>query len=257
MLPEQSSGPAGILTGADLQRSKSPSQSGTVGLQAQEETSLVPAANVRHPIAGGLEFTRPTGSPITDLRERCLEAFFHYFNPAHPFLPPKTYLLEILKTRSLRHLEAAMRYVGSCYVKTAPTDYIAQETLHLLFNNDCPRDGFTVQAMLLMVIGLDGHSELKKAVEILTQAQDLALEIGMHQREYAVIHGEGLAIMEESWRRTWWELYIVDGMIAGVHQQSSFRLNEIMSNVLLPCEEQEYLSNVSCPVPAPSILLIC
>jgi hypothetical protein len=59
------------------------------------------------------------------------------------------------------------------------------------------------------------------------------------------MHGEGLAVLEESWRRTWWEMYVLDGMIAGVHERSSFRLNEMPFEVLLPCEEHEFVSGVS------------
>jgi hypothetical protein len=188
-------------------------------------------------------------SPATDLKNRCLEAFFHFFSLAHPFVLPKLYLAQMLRIKPLSHLEAAMRYVGGHYIKAAPTELFAQEAAQLLSRHDCVRDGFTVQAMLLLAIGLDGNTEFDRANEMLKQAQDLALEIGMNHRAFAVMHGEGLAVLEESWRRTWWELYVVDGMIAGVHDRSSFRLNDIPIEVLLPCEEQEYISGVSCLIP--------
>lgn len=184
-------------------------------------------------------------TPAIDLKNRCLEAFFHFFTSAHPFLLPKPYLIQMLRVKPLSHLEAAMRYVGSFYVKAASTDYTAQEVTQLLSRNDCVRDGFTVQALLLFAIGLDGNTEFDRAYEVLKQAQDLALDLGMNHRGYAVMHGEGLAVLEESWRRTWWELYVVDGMIAGVHERTSFRMNEMPFEVLLPCEEQEFVSGVS------------
>jgi hypothetical protein len=184
-------------------------------------------------------------APLAAVKERCVEAYFFYFNAAHPFLPPKPYLLQLLRTRPLARLEAAIRYVGSNFVKDAPTDYIFTEAETLCLSKDVPRDAFTVQALLLLAIGLDGNCELKRASEVLVQAQDMALELGMQMREFAVLNGEGSSVMEECWRRTWWELYVIDGMIAGVHQSTSFRLNEIPSNVLLPCEEHEYISGVS------------
>ncbi|SPO01650.1 related to Zn(II)2Cys6 transcriptional activator [Cephalotrichum gorgonifer] len=140
------------------------------------------------------------------------------------------------------HLLAAIRYLGSFYVQSAPTSLLAEEAIHQLSAPLCPRDGFTVQANLLMVIGLDGSSELKRASAFLTQAEEIALEIGMNQREFASLNGEGLPVLEESWRRTWWELFVVDGMIAGMHQQSSFWLNQVSSTVLLPCDEHEYMT---------------
>ena len=188
-----------------------------------------------------------------ELRERCLEAFFHYFYPAHPFVFPRTHLLNLMRKGSLTRLELAMKYVGSYYVKGAPTDRLAWEATQHLSSNDCVKDGFTVQALILVSIALDGNSELKRAAEIMVQAQDLAIELGMHHRDYAAMHGEGIPAMEESWRRTWWELYVVDGMVAGVHQSSSFRLNQITADVLLPCEEQEYLSGVGYSAPIPFV----
>lgn len=181
---------------------------------------------------------------VANVKERCLEAFFYYAHPAHPFLLPRAYLLDLFKTRPLPHLEAAMRYLGSFYVPSAPRSLLAEEALHLLSAPSCPRDGFAVQANMLVAIGLDGNAERKRALAFLTQAGDIALEIGMHRREFPSLNGQGLPVREESWRRTWWELFVLDGMFAGVHQQSPFRLNEVGSTVLLPCEERDYAGGV-------------
>jgi hypothetical protein len=99
--------------------------------------------------------------------------------------------------------------------------------------------------MLILAIGLDGYTYQEKALQILLDAQDLAVEIGMNKREFAILNGNGSEFLEESWRRTWWELYIVDGMVAGVHQRSTFRMKEMPADVLLPCEEKEFQSGVS------------
>jgi hypothetical protein len=99
--------------------------------------------------------------------------------------------------------------------------------------------------MLILTIGLDGYRYQEKALQILVDAQELALEFGMNKREFAFINGNGSELLEESWRRTWWEMYIVDGMIAGVHQKSTFPMKDIPADVGLPCEERDYVSGVS------------
>jgi hypothetical protein len=180
-----------------------------------------------------------------DLRERCIEAFFYHFYPAHPFLLPRANFMALRKETTLECLEAAMRYVGSFYVEQAPTIALGLEAERLAYRMDTPKDGFRVQALLILAIGLDGYTYQEKALQILTDAQNLALELEMNKRDFAVINGNRSSSVEESWRRTWWELYVVDGMIAGVHQKSSFRLNEIHADVALPCEEKEYISGVS------------
>ncbi|RDL37212.1 Zn2 DNA-binding protein [Venustampulla echinocandica] len=177
-----------------------------------------------------------------DLRERCIEAFFYHFHPAHPFVLPRAQFMALRKEKPLDHLLAAMRYVGSFYTSGAPTTALGLEAERSIYQADCPRDGYRVQAMLILAIGLDGYTYQEKALQILVDAQDLALELGMNKREFALLSNSGSDVLEESWRRTWWELYIVDGMIAGVHQKSSFRLKDMPADVLLPCEEREYAS---------------
>lgn len=182
--------------------------------------------------------------PGLDLRERCIEAFFYHFYPAHPFILPRDTFFRLRKERPLDHLEAAVRYVGSFYVPQAPTVALGLEAERTVYSADCPKDGFRVQALLILTIGLDGYTYQEKALQILVDAQDLALEFGMNKREFAFINGNGSAMLEESWRRTWWEMYIVDGMIAGVHQKSTFRMKEMPADVGLPCEERDYASGV-------------
>ena len=180
-----------------------------------------------------------------DLRERCIEAFYYHFYPAHPFLLPRANFMSLRKERPLECLEAAIRYVGSFYVEQAPTIELGTEAERLAYHMDTPKDGFRIQALLILAIGLDGYTYQEKALQILIDAQNLALELGINKRDFASINGNRSSILEESWRRTWWELYVIDGMIAGVHQRSSFRLNEIHADVALPCEEKEYTSGVS------------
>jgi len=138
-----------------------------------------------------------------------------------------------------------MRYVGSFYIAQAPTAALALEAERGVYDAKCPQDGYRVQALLILAIGLDGYTFQEKALQILMDAQNLALDIGMNARDFASLNSNGSDVLEESWRRTWWELFVVDGMIAGVHQRSSFRLNEIVSDVALPCEDREYTSGVS------------
>tara|TARA_R110002060_G_scaffold77350_1_gene88664 strand:- start:142 stop:852 length:711 start_codon:yes stop_codon:yes gene_type:complete len=184
-------------------------------------------------------------SPRVDYGDSCIEAFFYHFHAAHPFVLPKVNLLTLLKAKPMDHLEAAMCYVGSFYVPQAPTPALGLEAEKSVNSMSCPRVGFKVQAMLLLAIGLDGFGNQEKALEILGEAQNLALELGMHRHEFTSVNGSGLGVLEESWRRTWWELYAVERMIAGVHRKSPFRMNETAADVALPCEEKEYFSEVS------------
>jgi hypothetical protein len=176
------------------------------------------------------------------LREQCIEAFFQHFYPAHPFVLPRSNYDVLRKLESTDSLEAAMRSVGSYYVPQAPIMSLGLEAERSVYLADCPKDGFLVQAMLILAIGLDGYTFQEKALRILLDAQDLALEIGMNKRAFA--SGVDSEVLAESWRRTWWELCVVDGLVAGAHQRSAFRMLTMPADVELPCEEKEYAHGV-------------
>lgn len=186
--------------------------------------------------------------PVASLAERCFEAFYHFFHAGHPFVLPKEYFVRLLKDGSAPNLNAvlaAMRYIGSLYLSAGPAraTYL-DEAIRLCYLPTTPKDGFLIQALLLIIIGLDGSCEQERARELLADCERFAIEIDLNKREFATLHGRGNPVLEESWRRTWWDLYVCDGMIAGVHRVTSFLLFDIVADVGLPCEEHQYLSGV-------------
>jgi len=196
-----------------------------------------PPANPSGPI--------PVHVPVPTPSDRCLDAFYHYFHAAHPFVLPREYLLRIAKESNLEHVLAAIRWVGSLYVDIGPLGAtFFDEALRLAYEPNTPKDGFLLQTLLLLCIGLDGSCQQEKARQLLGDAERLAVQLAINTRPYAVVHGQGIPVLEESWRRTWWDLYVVDGMIAGVHRHTNFLLFDLASDVALPCEEHQYTSGV-------------
>jgi hypothetical protein len=76
-------------------------------------------------------------------------------------------------------------------------------------------------------------------------ATRLALDLGMHRQEFAEQNGEGDAVLEESWRRTWWQVYIADAFFAAMARANTFPTCNVDVTVALPCEEEEYEAGVS------------
>ena len=171
--------------------------------------------------------------------------FYAYYHSAHPFLPPREKLQKILRERRLPHLELVIQFISSCYNPKVPTGWFQEAADRLLMQGDPPKNGYTVQALLLFALATHASSNPEGGLHIMATAVDLALELGMNHREFAINNGEDDPVLEESWRRTWWELFVVDGMFAAVTQKTTFRLNSIHSDVPLPCEEAEYLLGVS------------
>ncbi|KAM5345352.1 hypothetical protein ACJ41O_011214 [Fusarium nematophilum] len=194
----------------------------------------------------------PAQVPVPTPAERCLDSFYRHFHAAHPFTLPKEFLLRIAKETALEPLLAAMRWVGSLYIDSCPhRASFFQEARRLAYEPNRSKDGFLVQALMLLLIGLDGQGHQDKAREILSDAERIAIHIGLNTRPFATLHGRGMPVLEESWRRTWWDLYVVDGMIAGVHRSTNFLLFDIPSDAALPCEERQYLSG---DIPQPMYL---
>lgn len=180
------------------------------------------------------------------LPDRCIDSFYFHFFPGHPSMLPRDHLMKMGKERNLEPLFAAMRWVGSLYIDAGPSRAsFFDEAMRLIYAADVVKDGFLVQAMTILLIGLDGNCEQEKARDILGDVEQIAVEIGLYTRAYATVHGAGNPTLEESWRRTWWDLLVVDGMVAGVHRATNFLLYDIVADVALPCEEQQYLSGVS------------
>jgi hypothetical protein len=126
-----------------------------------------------------------------------------------------------------------------------PADMYKEALNRHINNGSFPRDAFSVQALLLFAIGLHAHNEVPRAAQIFTIAQALTLEVGLHRMEFALMHGGGDPQLEESWRRTWWSMYTVNGMMCAVNPGVQFKLKDIITDVPLPCENDQYFSGVS------------
>ncbi|KAL9949995.1 hypothetical protein ACHAO3_000257 [Verticillium nonalfalfae] len=59
---------------------------------------------------------------------------------------------------------------------------------------------------------------------------------------------DGDPVLEESWRRTWWMLYVLDAYYAGTLGRVDFSLQDAEATVDLPCHESEYESG-NIPLP--------
>lgn len=141
---------------------------------------------------------------------------------------------------------AIISYIGGMYAKVSgpvPMRELAAAAEAAIETTAI--DGFHIQACLLYAIALHSIGDQSRSLELLHRTIDRALGIDMHHKAFAIVHGRGQRHFEESWRRTWWEIYVMDHMFASINQ-SVPKLSTIQSTALLPCEEMEYLHNKVC-----------
>ena len=161
--------------------------------------------------------------------------FYTSFWPSHPFLPPGRDIEDYLRGSEGTNLIYAINYIGSLYACVENNQLQA-----LPFPQDLqiyPQNVFSVQSLILLAISSHMSNNPTQAQAFLHTAIDIAVAIGLHRSSFDTSHPKGTHATAEIWRRTWWELYILDIMFAGLNQTDDMRLKGVESDVLLPCEE--------------------
>lgn len=172
--------------------------------------------------------------------QQLLQLYYQNFHTAHPILIPLSALQGSLAEHIPTQLVTIMRYIGAHY---HPDESIRQ-TLRasaLQTPSSLPADGFWVQCMLLLAICEHAHDGESSSSTYIDLAVQRALELGMQHASFAIAHGHASPLLEEMWRRTYWELYVVDVLLSAPRQQrSALYHSHTLSDVSLPCDEALY-----------------
>lgn len=182
-----------------------------------------------------------------DYPSKYLDLYYTSFHDAHPIVLPRQFLDQRFETNktSLQHLLPVMEFIGSLFATNPAKEIHRARAESTLSSDNLPATGFTVQALLIFAIAVHASNQFAHAREILDRGVQVALEINMQSKSFATVNGEGCSVLEESWRRTWWFLYVTDGIFAGIRHCLTFSLFGIETDVDLPCEEVDYHSGVS------------
>ncbi|OQE11083.1 hypothetical protein PENVUL_c003G02784 [Penicillium vulpinum] len=175
-----------------------------------------------------------------------LSLYYEFFHEAHPCALP----FQVLKTRlnepKIQPLLQVMCYVGSVFDISCPSQLLeswarrAQDSVAEIRSSTRPLTPFDVQAILLYSIAVYWCNETESGAEFLNEAIRMAVALGMNKKEFAQNYPEADSVIEESWRRTWWVIYITDAHIAGSTHIYPFRTSGIEVTTDLPCEEEQY-----------------
>lgn len=202
------------------------------------------------------EGTCGTPDSVTDIQfpsvagDFLVKLYYKHFHKCHPCVLPQHSLQQYYESspgqESLALLIAVMRFIGSLYACPELTPQLQDKVIEgLQAAKHVAPDPFLAQSHLLYSIALYWSAEKVKAREELDAAIRIALNLGMNRRRFASEHGRGDAILQESFRRTWWQLYCIDAYYAAIKRLPTFPLCEVDSDTELPCEEDEYESGVS------------
>ncbi|GLI78974.1 hypothetical protein PoHVEF18_007296 [Penicillium ochrochloron] len=174
-----------------------------------------------------------------------LDIYYTYFHSAHPVLPPLRLLYRV--SQCPPYLEQVMKFIAAHFTPAAsPETY--RPTVVAGVQDQLPSVE-KIQAMLLLAIVLHSRNERGEAKECLDVAIDLAFELGLNQATFAEAASNGDPIRAECLRRTWWELFVVEGLLTALGVQQVYRTNLVPPEVPLPCEERIYQDGLTPPTP--------
>ncbi|RHZ67971.1 Zn(II)2Cys6 transcription factor [Aspergillus thermomutatus] len=171
-----------------------------------------------------------------------IQLYYQSFHRSHPLLIPRKALHSPVCGGIPQYILSIMRFIGAHQHPDPSLKEIFRQPAYTVLSDSTPRDGFKVQGMVLLAIVDHAHGAEDSATRIMQAAVNLALELGMNKAAFAAEHSGGNPILEESWRRTYWELYFVDGYLAAMRDQSAFRLFHQAAEVKIPCDEELYNS---------------
>ena len=175
-------------------------------------------------------------------------SYYRHFHKFHPFLLPRKALMRIhnheARQFELAPLTAVMRLIGHVYASQEFSPKLKDHAEACILGTS-QTSPVLVQCRLLYCIVLFWHNFKAEANRELRAAVKLAVDLKMFCQEFASDHGAGDPVLMECWRRTWWMLYIVDAYYTGTLGTMNLAVDDIDATVDLPCEEQEYDSEVS------------
>ncbi|KAF7562131.1 hypothetical protein G7046_g2015 [Stylonectria norvegica] len=170
--------------------------------------------------------------------------FYANFFKSHPFLVPRQ-LYEA--QRYPAYLKLVVHLIGCHYSGTECSETmqgLADVALTKAWQQEKHRNYVLVQALTLFSIILHARCVPEKSRSSLSQAVSLALDLKMYHKRFSISQSGGSSVIEESLRRTWWELYITDGFMAALQGKTHFRCNNFKADVPLPCDEPLYTGDL-------------
>ncbi|EXJ95289.1 hypothetical protein A1O1_00409 [Capronia coronata CBS 617.96] len=194
------------------QNSSSPSNQSSPTMPIPRDTSLALEAE-----------TEAESTNLNDL-------FYKHFYHAHPFVVPRKMFLE-----SPLSIPYPVHYLPQANRATLG------KAAQVIFSDDVPDDGHKVQGLLLYAFVCYSRFDQEGGVAALDKAIEIAVRLGMNRASFAIRNGESNPTLQESWRRTWWTLLVIESMVSVVGGQAQrFKTYSIPTDVPLPGPDEDY-----------------
>lgn len=136
--------------------------------------------------------------------------YYSHFHSSHPILVPHAYFTA---QRYPDFLVVAASLVGHHFASTQPPESALPAVISMIISAGDADNGYRVQAFILLALVSLGSHDMSRANDCLDHAVSLAMEANLDSLD-SRSQGTPPSIMHESLRRTWWELFTVDALLA-------------------------------------------
>ncbi|EGU87790.1 hypothetical protein FOPG_17766 [Fusarium oxysporum f. sp. conglutinans race 2 54008] len=187
-----------------------------------------------------LSCQQQTYPPSDSGEAHLIKMFYYHFYPAHPFLLPHK---DFLKSGPPRYLVDLMQLISLHYISPnlVTGDRITQIQTAV---QEASLSVEKAQALLLLCIAFHAHVAPQAAKACLNQAVNYSLQLGLHCRDASDSVMALDPVRAESLRRTWWEIFVVDTLLAAVQVDGTLQFtSEETPDVPLPCELEQDTHN--------------
>lgn len=175
------------------------------------------------------------------------DLYYANFHPTHSWLPPKKTLSPLIETipDDFKFTMTMILYVGSKYADNVDSTSLRNDAYEMA-SGELPETVWSVQALLCMCIAAFGEHHDDYCSLWFDRTRDLALRLGLQYKSFA--DAEEDPILAESYRRTYWALYIQGSLRTVREHLGHWQLYHTEATTELPCEEWEYESG-EIPIP--------
>ncbi|EWY79899.1 hypothetical protein FOYG_16964 [Fusarium oxysporum NRRL 32931] len=158
--------------------------------------------------------------------------YYQYIHPAHPFLLPQK-LYQENPTVFPDHLKRAIYFIASHH-SSSDTEQL-RDASNTVFSSSIINDGFKVQSLILVTLASYERFQRDRGNRAFSTAINVTHRISLNSNAFCRDHEP---LFRESWRRTWWELYTIAGLISLI-SGTNIRLSQPVS-MTLPCDCEAY-----------------
>lgn len=172
---------------------------------------------------------------LPHMRIHLIKVFYEYFHAAHPILPP--FNLWTVSSPP-QYLVNIVEFIGSHHLSPEQVPEFSTELWTTIGNADLALE--KVQAYLLLSIVLHGRKAPDGAKQCIGLAIQCSFLLGLHCRELSDTVEMQSPARAESMRRTLWEIFVVDTILAAVQIGGNLQFNIETPDVSLPSEDATF-----------------